>query len=380
MHSCRPTWTICGGRVSYRKPKTRKSAIDMSYKILLIEDNLEMAENISSILQLAHYEVIHAPNGKVGVDLAQQKHPDLILCDIMMPELDGYGVVHILNKDPETAHVPFIFLTSKSDKSDFRTGMNLGADDYITKPFDGIDLLKVVEMRLKKNELLKSNFSNTARDVNAFFNKTRELKDFQKLSANRPVRNYKKKDLIFMEGQTPNDLYFLEKGRVKTYKVNYDGKELITGMHGEGDFLGFVPLLEEKPYNENAEVLEDARIAVIPKSDFLTLIYSSKDVARMFIKLLSNNLEEMENRLMDIAYQSVRQRVANALLKMDAAFSDENTKGIISITRRDISNIVGTATESLNRTLSDFKDEGLISISGEGIKVINKAKLQKLIR
>lgn len=351
----------------------------MSYKILLIEDNSEMAENISSILQLAHYEVIHAPNGKIGVDLAQQKRPDLILCDIMMPELDGYGVVHILNKDPDTAHVPFIFLTSKADKSDFRTGMNLGADDYITKPFDGIDLLKVVEMRLKKNELLKSNYSNTAQDVNAFFNKTRELKDFQKLSANRPVRKYKKKDLIFMEGQTPNDLFFIEKGRVKTYKVNYDGKELITGMHGEGDFLGFVPLLEEKPYNENAEVLEDARIAVIPKSDFLTLIYSSKDVARMFIKLLSNNLQEMENRLMDIAYQSVRQRVANALLKMDAAITDENTKGIINITRRDISNIVGTATESLNRTLSDFKDEGLISISGEGIRVINKAKLQKLI-
>jgi CRP-like cAMP-binding protein len=352
----------------------------MSYKILLIEDNIEMAENISGILQLAHYEVIHAPNGKVGVDLAQQKHPDLILCDIMMPELDGYGVVHILNKDPETAHVPFIFLTSKADKNDFRIGMNLGADDYITKPFDGIDLLKVVEMRLKKNELLKSNFSNTAQDVNAFFNKTRELKDFQKLSANRPVRHYKKKDLIFMEGQTPNDLYFLEKGRVKTYKVNYDGKELITGMHGEGEFLGFVPLLEEKPYNENAEVLEDTRLAVIPKSDFLTLIYSSKDVARMFIKLLSNNLQEMENRLMDIAYQSVRQRVANALLKMDTTFSDQNTKGVITITRRDISNIVGTATESLNRTLSDFKDEGLISISGEGIRVINKTKLQKLIR
>lgn len=352
----------------------------MSYKILLIEDNAEMAENISSILQLAHYEVIHAANGKIGVDLAHQRHPDLILCDIMMPELDGYGVVHILNRDPETAHVPFIFLTSKADKRDLRMGMNMGADDYITKPFDGIDLLKVVEMRLKKNELLKSNYSNTPHDVNAFFNKTRELKDFQKLSANRPVRAYKKKDLIFMEGQTPNDLYFIEKGRVKTYKVNYDGKELITGMHREGDFLGFVPLLEEKAYNENAEVLEDARVAVIPKSDFLTLIYSSKDVARMFIKMLSNNLEEMENRLMDIAYQSVRQRVANALLKMDGIFSDDTKKGVITITRRDISNIVGTATESLNRTLSDFRDEGLISISGEGIRIVNRPKLQKLVR
>lgn len=350
----------------------------MSYTILLIEDNLEMAENISSILELARYEVIHAPNGKVGVDLAQQKHPDLILCDIMMPELDGYGVVHILNKDPETASIPFIFLTAKADKSDFRAGMNLGADDYITKPFDGVDLLKVVEMRLRKNELVKNAGGNTPGEVSAFFSKARELKDFQKLSENRPIRSLKKKDLIFMEGQSPNDLYFIEKGQVKTYKVNYDGKELITGIHKEGDFLGYVSLLEERPYNENAEVLEDARISIIPKSDFLTLIYSSKDMARKFIKMLSNNLEDMENRLLDIAYQSVRQRVANALLKINEKLQDEKNP-LITITRRDISNIVGTATESLNRTLADFKEEGLIEISGDGLKVVNKPKLERLL-
>ncbi|MFZ6014411.1 MAG: response regulator [Bacteroidota bacterium] len=352
----------------------------MSYNILLIEDNAEMAENISSILQLAKYNVTHAPNGKVGVDLAQQNPPDLILCDIMMPELDGYGVLHILNKDPDTASIPFIFLTAKADKSDFRTGMNLGADDYITKPFDGVSLLKVVEMRLKKNELMKTAFGNSAQDVSAFFNKTRELKDFQKLSENRPSRLFRKKDLIFMEGQTPNDLYFIEKGQVKTYKVNYDGKELITGIHREGDFLGFVPLLEDRAYNENAEVLEEARITIIPKTDFITLIYSSKDVARKFIKMLSNNLEEMENRLLDIAYQSVRQRVANALLNMQDKFSDKTKDGLITIARKDISNIVGTATESLNRTLADFKDEGLIEVSGDGLRVLNKSKLEKLLR
>lgn len=350
----------------------------MSYNILLIEDNAEMAENISCILELARYDVTHALNGKVGVDLAQQNHPDLILCDIMMPELDGYGVVHILNSNPETANIPFIFLTAKADKSDFRTGMNLGADDYITKPFDGVDLLKVVEMRLKKSALLKSNFANNPGDVRAFFSKAREIKDFQKLSENRPVRSFKKKDLIFMEGQTPNDLYFIEKGQVKTYKVNYDGKELITGIHKEGDFLGYVPLLEDRPYNENAEVLEEVRLSIIPKTDFLTLIYSSKDIARKFIKMLSNNLEEMENRLLDIAYQSVRQRVAGALLKINEKIQDEKNP-FITIARRDISNIVGTATESLNRTLADFKDEGLIQISGEGLKVINKLKLEKLL-
>ncbi|HET7180271.1 MAG TPA: response regulator, partial [Chryseosolibacter sp.] len=102
--------------------------------ILVIEDNEEMAENIVGILELANYNVLSAPNGKMGVVLAQQHLPDLVLCDVMMPELDGYGVLHILNKNPETAGIPFIFLTAKADKSDFREGMNLGADDYITKP------------------------------------------------------------------------------------------------------------------------------------------------------------------------------------------------------------------------------------------------------
>jgi CRP-like cAMP-binding protein/CheY-like chemotaxis protein len=351
----------------------------MSYNILLIEDNREMAENISGILQLAHYKVDVVPNGRAGVDLAQQRHPDLILCDIMMPDLDGYGVLHILHNDPDTASIPFIFLTAKADKNDFRVGMNLGADDYITKPFDGIDLLKMVEMRLKKTELLKTTYGNSPSDVSAFFNKAKEIKEFQKLSENRAVRTFKKKDLIYMEGQSPNDLFHIERGQVKTYKVNYDGKELITGLHGEGEFLGFVPLLEEKPYNENAEALEDVRISIIPRADFIALIYSSKDVARKFIKILSNNFQEMENRLLEIAYQSVRQRVAIELLKLHERFTLLNKSGVITISRRDISNMVGTATESLNRTLADFKDEGLIEIVDDGLKIVNRSKLERVL-
>ncbi|HEX7015316.1 MAG TPA: response regulator, partial [Cyclobacteriaceae bacterium] len=327
----------------------------MSHTILLIEDNEEMSENITTILKLAHYNVICASNGKEGAALAQKEHPDLILCDVMMPELDGYGVLHILNGDPETANIPFIFLTAKADKADLRAGMNLGADDYITKPFDGFDLLKVIEIRLKKSALLKANYRNDLYDVNSLFNKAREMKEFQKLSENRPTRTYRKKDFIYMEGQSPTDLYFIISGEVKTYKVNYDGKELITGIHRKGDFLGYVSLLEETPHGESAEVLEEAEVSIIPKNDFLTLVYSSKDIARKFIKMLSNNLIEAENRLLDLAYQSVRQRVAGALLKINTQHESPE-KPLITIARRDISNMIGTATESLNRTLADFKD------------------------
>jgi CRP-like cAMP-binding protein len=179
----------------------------------------------------------------------------------------------------------------------------------------------------------------------------------------------------------PSELYFIVNGEIKTYKVNYDGKELITGIHHAGDFIGYVPLLEETPHTESAEVLEEAEVSIIPKNDFLTLIYSSKDMARKFIKMLSNNLIEAENRLLDLAYQSVRQRVAGALLKINSIGGDVGIeKKVITIARKDISNMIGTATESLNRTLADFKDEGLIEILGEGIKIVNLPKLENLVK
>jgi CRP-like cAMP-binding protein/ActR/RegA family two-component response regulator len=348
-------------------------------KILLIEDNQEMADNITSILQLANYDVMYAPNGKQGVSLAQKSQPDLILCDIMMPELDGYGVLHILNHDPETASIPFVFLTAKVDKNEIREGMNLGADDYITKPFDSTDLLKVIEIRLKKKETLKSSYSNNDFNLNTLFSETKELKELEKLYSNRPVRTYRKKEFLFMEGQTPTDLYFIRKGEIKTYKVNYDGKELITGIHNNGDFVGYVSLLEERPYNENAEVLEEAEIMMIPRQEFLNLVYCSKDMARKFIRLVSSHLVEAENRLLNLAYQSVRQRVADALLKLNHQMQNFHKTAIIAICRKDISNIVGTATESLNRTLADFKDEGLIEITEDGIKILNQPKLERLL-
>src|ERR1035437_6563147 len=124
----------------------------MSNTILSIEDNKDMRENTNEILQLAGYTTHSADDGKHGLELAHKHKPDLILCDIMMPELDGYGVIRALENIPEMVGVPFVFMTAKSEKSDFRKGMDLGADDYLTKPFNGADLLKVVSARLRKSE------------------------------------------------------------------------------------------------------------------------------------------------------------------------------------------------------------------------------------
>lgn len=119
-------------------------------KILVIEDEADMRRNLTTILRLEKFHPLAAENGRIGVELAKKEKPDLILCDIMMPELDGHGVLQALRDDPSTVTIPFIFLTAKGEKADVRSGMNLGADDYLTKPVAKADLLEAVRSRLER--------------------------------------------------------------------------------------------------------------------------------------------------------------------------------------------------------------------------------------
>src|ERR1700675_4200223 len=129
-----------------RKRNTEK----IMKRIFVIEDELEMLRNLTTILRLEKFRPLSAENGRVGVDLAKKQKPDLILCDVMMPGLDGYGVIAALRADAETVTIPFIFLTAKAEKLDIRAGMNLGADDYLTKPVAKNDLLAAIHSRLER--------------------------------------------------------------------------------------------------------------------------------------------------------------------------------------------------------------------------------------
>src|SRR3989475_10132122 len=120
-------------------------------KILVIEDEPEMRRNIAALLRYRDYQPIEAENGRKGVELARREKPDLILCDVMMPELDGYGVLQALQQDATLRLIPFVFLTAKGDKDDLRSGMNLGADDYLTKPVANADLVQAIEARLSRS-------------------------------------------------------------------------------------------------------------------------------------------------------------------------------------------------------------------------------------
>jgi CRP-like cAMP-binding protein len=294
----------------------------------------------------------------------------------MMPELDGYGVLHMLSKNPKTAGIPFIFLTAKAEKTDFRKGMSMGADDYLTKPFEETELLSTIEMRLKRRELIMEPLSGNG-GLDGFLDAAKGLKELQDLSNDRKKRTYKKKETIFFEGDNANSLYYVNSGKVKAIKTDDYGKELVTDLYGAGEFMGYVALLEGAPYKETGIAIEDTEISFIPKDDFTSLITRNRDVANKFIKMLSNNVTEKEERLLRLAYGTVRERTAEALIDLQENHSEPDSDEI-RISREDLASIVGTATESLIRTLSEFKTDGLIEIDGRKVKIINKVSLKKL--
>jgi CRP-like cAMP-binding protein/CheY-like chemotaxis protein len=346
-------------------------------KILLIEDNNEVRENTSEILELAGYAIVAAPNGKIGVELAQKENPDLIICDIMMPELDGYGVLHILSKKPETAAIPFIFLTAKTEKTDIRKGMNLGADDYLTKPFDDTDLLNAIEARLRKVTIQQQLYDTTPEGLDSFISDAKKVLNLRDLCKDKKVKVVKKKTELFAEGDVPQNIFFIKSGSIKIYQSHPEGKELITNIYNTNDFFGFEPILDGNNYQYSAVAMLDSEVITIPKHDFTTLLQTHPDVSKGFISLLCKKVAEKEKQLLNLAYNSVRQRTAEALLKVREL---KDNKENIQISRDDLAKMVGTASESVIRVLSDFKDEGLVEIEGGKVKITQPMKLEKVVR
>jgi CRP/FNR family transcriptional regulator, cyclic AMP receptor protein len=347
-------------------------------KVLLIEDNLEMSENTAEILEMANYKVITANNGKEGVKLTLETKPDLILCDIMMPILDGYGVLYSIHENREVRNTPFIFLTAKGERADVRQGMELGADDYITKPFNAAELLAAIETRFKKIDTLKEDIAtNLAQTLSGGTLTAEEL--LQQLIQNSNVNKYRRKQVIYKEGNRPLRLFYLLKGKVKAYKTNEDGKDLVVDLYDKGDFFGYVALISKSAYRETTEAMEDCEVAVMSQAEFEQLLIEPH-ITTKFLKLLAKDITEKEEQLLAIAYASLREKVAKALLSLKTKYQGENERFEISMTREDLANIAGTAIESLVRTLTDFKNEKIIDIhSDRHISILNEKMLMKLV-
>ena len=351
----------------------------MTKTILVIDDNNDIRENTAEILELAGYKTFTAENGKRGVEVAIKEKPSIIICDIMMPELDGYGVLHLLRKNADTQNIPFIFLTAKTERSDFRKGMEMGADDYVTKPFEDIELLNAVEVRLRKAEILDQKYAASPQGLTQFLHDVKASGLVEQLAEKYEVEAYDKKQMLYQEGKRPRYLFYLMSGKIKAYKVHEDGKEYITNLYSNGDFIGYTALIEDTNYDDSATVLEDADVMQIPREDFLKMIYNDINIAAKFIHIITQNVKEKEERLLNLAYSSLRKRVAKALVNIVEKFNIVEEGKPIEISREDIAQYIGTATESLIRTLSDFKAEKLIDIRSGKIIVTDVQKLKNLL-
>tara|TARA_R110001632_G_scaffold78767_2_gene176509 strand:- start:5045 stop:6094 length:1050 start_codon:yes stop_codon:yes gene_type:complete len=344
-------------------------------KVLLIEDDTALRENTAELLELSNYEVITAPNGRVGITLAKENEPDIIVCDIMMPEVDGYGVLQELSISAATNQIPFIFLSAKTEHKEIRKGMDLGADDYLTKPFEEEELISAIESRIAKATLLKSkeHENPVASSMDDQLRNLNELKNF--FDDEGKVFHYKIGDVIYKDQEHSNLIYLISKGVVKTHKMDESGKELITALYRADDFLGFTSFIDNVAYQESATVLEDVIVVGVLKSELKEVLEKSKNVSLELMELLTDNLAEIKNQLLQMAYSSVRKKTAQTILQF-AKILDKKPEEGIRIARNDLASVAGIATESLIRTLSGFKKEGLIEIEGRNIRLINMKGLE----
>lgn len=341
-------------------------------KVLVIDDASDVLENIEELLALSGYEVLTASDGREGLEVARSTKPDIILCDVMMPKLDGLGVLRAIRNIPELAGTPFVFLTARAERQDFRAGMDLGADDYLTKPFSGDELLRVLQTRsVKKQPPFNPGEARTLTESDL-------AAIAQKLST-RAAKQIRKGETVFMEGDTSNYIYYVISGKIKISKMNEFGKEFIVALNQSGDLLGYETIIDSETHRHTATAVEDSELSLIPRQDFLQLIATNRDVFAYVLQYLNRSMAEAEEKLLQVAYNSARKRVADALLFVYRKYSGGlDPTGGFRVNRENLSALAGISPESVSRNLSDFKDEGLIEVENGVYRILDIQKLERL--
>ncbi|WP_207424901.1 response regulator [Desertivirga brevis] len=346
-------------------------------KILLIDDDESLRDTIAEVLTLCEFIPITAADGKSGIEKALIERPDLILCDVMMPGIDGYGVLNILSRHPLTKLTPFVFLSGKKESDDLRKGMGMGADDYLVKPFQEIELLQTIDLRLKKSDDLRRSFSSDLNTTEEMPKSATPEGTIKFKNRNKEPYRFKKRHILYTAGQVPSNVYYVVSGKLKEYRFNQEGKELITNIYGAGDFLGYRQVFEQILYTENAQVIEEAELILIPKAEFLELLNHDTQTAKQFIEILSHNLTVKEEKLIKMAYDPLRKRIANGIIEVAEKFSNKRRGyASIEISREDLAHIIGSAQESLIRLLKEFKSEKLIDIEDGRIIILDEERLR----
>lgn len=344
-------------------------------RILLIEDDLSLRENTQEMLELAGHKVFSAEDGEAGLQQALKNAIDLILCDILLPGIDGYTVLEKISSNPGTRKIPFIFLTALSNIKEIRHGMNLGADDYIVKPFEEQDLLATINRRLEKFSILKEHENKPAPGAKVHID---SLENFRKhFLKNGEEIKIAKNELLFRENQPAAYVYLLTKGIIKTLGLDEYGKELITGIYHTDDFLGIYSFHRNITYPEQALVIESASLLRLPIRLVQDIFKENPQFMMEWAENLSEDVIELKDHLLQTAYASVLKKTVNTILD----FSEKlhfNKKELSKISRGDLASIAGISKESFIRCLSTLKQERLIEINGKNIEVIDLKGLKRI--
>ena len=348
--------------------------------ILIIEDDTVLRETTAEILELENYKVVTAANGKRGAELGKIIMPDLIICDIMMPELDGYDVLKILSEDEKTKRIPFVFMSAKTEILDIRKGMDLGADDYLTKPVNDQLLISAIESRLAKATLLQE-------EENVNNETTNEISEIKQIENMDDLKNYfcdygiskalKKGEVIYREGEFCNSVFLVYKGSVKSSKIDEFGKELIINIYKDDDLFGFSSILENAHYFETTIAMEKTELMYVTKNTIQKILENNYKLSLEIFQLINDNLIEVKEQLLQMAYGSMRRKTANTILKFAQKMTRKPSDSI-NISRRDLAGVAGIATESLIRTLTDLKKEGIIEIEGRNIRIVDLDALESI--
>lgn len=346
-------------------------------RILLIEDDNIIRESTAELLELdGEYTVITAKNGVIGIKKAIYELPDIIICDIMMPKTDGFGVLEKLSKNPKTKLIPFIFLSAKTERKEIRKGMNLGADDYITKPFSEEELRDAIKSRLAKSVLIKE-----ITDTEKPNQEKEELKNLNDLKNyfddNGTSFSFKADDKVYKEGDNSNYIYLIRSGSIKCYKFNKQGKTLTTSIYKDDDFFGYTSFTKNQSYEETAVTIVDTEILGIEKSILINILNKNHTVTLELVDLLTNDLKDVKEQLLEMAYDSVHKKTASTLLKF-AEKINRKADDLIKVSRHDLAHVAGISTETLIRSISKLRKEGIVELDGRNIRILDLEALKTI--
>lgn len=343
--------------------------------LLIIEDNEVVRENLSEILELYGYTITEAVNGLEGVKACIQNPPDLILCDVMMPELDGFGVLNLLSENERTAGIPFVFITARTETEDIRRGMNLGADDYITKPFYKDELLQVIRTRLKKAAARATVPPAEAAQLH-LSDPERGFATLEKAFAEQGrVKTFSPGQTLLREGEFPHFVYRVISGSVHLSRSHEYGRDYIIADLGPGEIFGIASVLENAKYHYAARTMSEVSCQLLPAKSLLDLINTDRSVTEALMRLLAGRVVEHSERLVHQAYDSVRRRTALVVCDLHEKYGAQ----AIGLSREELAQMVGSTKESVIRALSDFKREGLLSTEGKSIVVHDVEALRSLL-